>query len=237
MVPFAGESGRLELAHLGRKDGIRYEMLSERNLEGAVRCVSSVFTAEEPMSRHLGITAKDFSVFAQTYYRYLIPQQLSLVAVDEMSNQVIGVRISEDYAKPEEEVEIADLSPKFNPLFALLDELGAYFRERREVVPGRYAHMFMVAVAEGYTRRGIAPTMYRYFLEIVHSRGYSYAVTEPTGAISQHILLDKFGFHELHRIDYRDFVHEGVYPFAGLRGHTCAMLLEKPLAELDWSLF
>lgn len=236
MVPYVGESGSLDMSQLGRRDGIRYEMLSEANLDGAVRCVSTVFTAEEPMSRHLGISPADFAVFARGYYQHLIPQQLSLVAVDEDRDQVIGVRISEDYAKIEEGLVIEGLTPKFNPLFALLDQLADYFRARREVVPGKYAHMFMVAVAEGYTRRGIAPSMYRYFLEIVQSRGFSHAVTEPTGVISQHILLHKFGFRELFRIDYRDFVFDGSYPFSGLRGHQCAMLLEKPLAELDLSM-
>ncbi len=236
MVPFAGESGSLDTSQLGRKDGIRYEMLSEANLDGAVRCVSATFTAEEPMARHLGITLADFEVFARAYYRQLMPQHLSLVAVDEERNQVIGVRVSEDYAKMDEGLVIEGLTPKFNPLFALLDQLGDFFRAQREVTPGKYAHMSMVAVADGYTRRGIAPSMYRYFLEIVQGRGFSYAVTEPTGVISQHILLNKFGFQELHRIDYRDFSFDGDYPFSGLRGHQCAMLLEKRLAEVDFSL-
>ena len=215
------------------KDGIRYEMLSEANLFGAVRCVSESFTKNEPMSRHLGITQAEFANFAQACYSELIDEQLSLVAIDENTNQVIGVRISEDYCRQDQELYIDGLSPKFFPLFSLLDELALKFRQLRKILPGTYAHMFMVAVAEGFTSRGIAPTMYRLFLNIAIKRGFTWAVTEPTGMISQHILGTKFGFHELHRVKYADFEFEGTRPFADLMGHECAMLMEKELAELS----
>jgi len=221
------------LGFLLNKDGVRYEMLSEQNLFGAVRCVSHAFTSNEPMSRHLGITPEDFIVFASAYYRELIDEKLSLVAIDERSSQVIGVRISEDYCKQDEDFFVDGLSPRFTPLFALLGELSDYFKNNHQVSPGTYAHLFMVAVADGFTRRGIAPNMYKLFLDIAMKRGYTYAVTEPTGLISQHVLLKKFGFRELHRINYHDFEFEGTYPFATIKDHTCAMLLEKKLTELE----
>lgn len=214
------------------KDGIRYEMLSELNLMGAVHCVSQVFTHSEPMSRHLGITPDEFKIFAQAYYSELIDEELSLVAIDEDSDQVIGVRMSEDYCKQEDEIFIENLSSKFYPLFALLESLGQPFHETHDLIPGKYVHLFMVAVDDNYTRRGIAPTMYKTFLRMVLKRGYTEAVTEPTGVISQHILRNKFGFRELNRIDYRSFEYEGGYPFEKLEGHACAMLMQKNLFEL-----
>lgn len=214
------------------KDGIRYEMLSELNLMGAVHCVSKVFTQSEPMSRHLGITADEFKIFAQAYYSELIDEELSLVAIDEDSDQVIGVRMSEDYCKQEDEIFIENLSPKFYPLFALLETLGEPFQKTHALVPGKFVHLFMVAVDGNYTRRGIAPTMYKAFLRMVINRGYTEAVTEPTGVISQHILRNKFGFEELNRINYTDFDYEGTRPFADLQGHECAMLMQKNLLEL-----
>lgn len=220
------------LGVLLHKEGIRYEMLSEHNLFGAVRCVSEAFTSNEPMSRHLGITVSDFATFAQAYYSELIDEGLSLVAVDEQQNRVIGVRMSEDYCKQDEDIYIVGLSPRFFPLFALLESLSMEFKKIRRVEPGKYAHMFMVAVAQGYNGRGIAPNMYRLFLKLVMEKGFTHAVTEPTGVISQHILINKFGFRELFRINYRDFEFEGTYPFSDLKGHECAMLLEKELAEL-----
>lgn len=213
------------------KDGIRYEMLSERNLLGAARCVSATFTRSEPMSHHLGLTFDDFLTFAHAYYRGLIGAGMSLVALDERTNEVIGVRMSEDYCK-QGDLSIEGLTPNFMPLFAILEALGQYFRQNHRLISGKYAHMFMVAVDKGYTKRGIAPNMYRLFLRLVMDMGFTHAVTEPTGVISQHVLANKFGFQELHRINYADFEYKGKKPFADLKGHGCAILMMKELSEL-----
>jgi len=214
------------------KDGIRYQMLDEETLDGAIQCASRVFCAREPLAHHLNITQEEFLIFAKAFYPSLIEQQLSFVAVDETTNQVIGIRVSEDCYDEEPAPEIEGLSPKFQPLFSLLGELSRHFTKIRKVVPGKYVHMFMVAVEDGYEGRGIAPNMNQMFFSHLKKTSYAHAVTEPTGEISQHILRDKFGFKVLHEIKYGDFVFEGTRPFADLQKHTSAILMEKDLSEL-----
>ena len=216
------------------KDGIRYELLSEKTLEGAITCVSHSFIQNEPMATHLGITVDEFLHFATAFYPTLIEPGLSFVAVDEEKDVVVGVRISEDfYREIEESPEIPGLSPKFFPLFTLLGELGASFKKTHEWQPNHYVHMLMVAVEDGYQGRGIAPNMNKMFFRHVKAQGFTHAITEPTGLISQHILQNKFGFKALHEIKYVDFVFEGTRPFADLSEHPSAMLMEKDLSEID----
>lgn len=214
------------------ESNIRVELLSDKTLEGAIHCVSRAFIKNEPMAAHLNITMDEFLVFANAFYPSLIEPQLSFVAVDEGNGQVVGIRVSEDYHQEEEPPEIPGLSPKFYPLFTLLDQLGETFKGMRQVKPGQYVHMFMVAVDDGYQRRGVAPKMNSAFFKHVKARGFTHAVTEPTGLISQHILRNKFGFSVLHELAYADFEFDGEKPFADLEGHPSAMLMEKDLSEI-----
>jgi len=213
------------------RNGIEYGPLDESTLDGAIQCVSEVFVEREPMSVHLGITLDEFLVFARAFYPGVMQEGLSFVARDAASGEVVGVRVSEDYFQ-EEMPEIEGLSPKFGPLFALLEALGKQAYDMRDIQPGKYVHLFMVAVKSNYAKRGIAPTMNKIFFSHVKNRGFTHAMTEPTGEISQHILLNKFGFKKMAEIAYDDFEFEGEKPFAGLKGHRCAMLLDKDLSQL-----
>ena len=214
------------------KDGIEYGPLDRETLAGAIDCVSDVFTDAEPMSRYLGITREEFLVFANAVYPHLADQGLSFVARDPDSGKIVGIRMSEDFAGSEMG-EIPGLSPKFMPLFAILTQIDDYFRTIRDVEPGKYIHLFMVAVRSAYGGRGVAPTMNRLFFDHVKKLGFTHAVTEPTGAISQHILVNKFGFDVVHEIKYKDFVFEGRKVFDGLKDHEGVMLLEKDLSEMN----
>lgn len=214
------------------KDGIDYGPLDHSTLAGAIDCVSEVFTEAEPMSRFLGISREEFLVFANAVYPAMAEQGLSFVARDSQTGKIVGIRISEDYACSDME-EIPGLSPKFFPLFSILHQISEHFRQIREIPPGKYIHLFMVAVNSNYAGRGIAPTMNAIFFDYVRSLGFTHAVTEPTGAISQHILMNKFGFQLLHQIRYRDFEYEGRRVFANIQGHEGVMLLEKDLTDLS----
>ncbi len=222
-----------EMQVISEINGIEYGPLTFENLEGAITCVSQSFVTGEPLSVHLGISLEEFLLFARAAYPRFVAEGMSIVARDKTSGQIVGVRISEDFVQDHEEIYIPGLSPKFHPLFAILSSLGQHFQDLRQPQKGQYAHLFMIAVNHHYAGKGIAPNMNRLFFQRVIDMGYTHAVTEPTGAISQHILLDKFGFSCLHHIDYAEFLFEDERPFEGLQGHRCVMLLEKELACID----
>ena len=213
-------------------NGVEYGPLDEETLAGTIQCISDVFVQGEPMTKHLGISRDEFVHFAEAAYPSIAEEGLSFVARDAETHEVIGCRISEDFVQ-DEPPEIPGLSPKFFPLFAVLEGLSEHFTTIRKPQKGQYVHLFMVAVKASHEGRGIAPAMNRVFFKHVMEKGFTHAVTEPTGEISQHILKNKFGFNELHRINYKDFLFDGKPVFRDLPGHDCAMLLER---KLDWSL-
>jgi len=214
-------------------DGIRYELINEHNLESAIECVSHTFIQNEPLAAHLEITVDEFLVFARAFYPSLIEPGISFAAVDVAKDKVVGVRVSEDlYQELEEPPEIPGLSPKFHPLFDLLDKLGHLFADKAHIRAGQYVHMFMIAVEPGYQGKGIAPNMNKVFFRHVIDKGFTHAITEPTGLISQHILANKFGFETLAEITYADYTFEGTKPFADLEEHPSAKLMVKKLSDI-----
>src|SRR5262245_33273271 len=77
--------------------------------------------------------------------------------------------------------------------------------------------------------RKVAQNLVRACLENGAGKGYHTAVTEATGAISQHIFRSKFGFQDRLEIPYKTFVFEGRRVFASIRGHTGTILMDKTL--------
>ena len=220
---------------LYRRNGIRYEKVDRTNWEEAARCVARVFSADEPLVTRLGITEEEMFSFTGTYYQKIAEEGLSILARDQRSSRVIGARISEDAAIPPRAEHVTGFSRKLRPVFACLETLHRVYQEERMPEPGECVHMFMVAVERRYTNRGIAPQMNHLFFEMVARMGYRHLVTEPTGAISQHLLRDKLGFRVLHCLAYDDFEYEGLKIFAGMPEHPCIMLMEKTL-EIEKNL-
>ena len=72
--------------------------------------------------------------------------------------------------------------------------------------------------------------MVRLCLENGVKKGYTTAVTEATGIISQHIFR-KCGFVERHEIVYKDFTYEGENPFESIERHPSAILMDKALVN------
>ncbi|CAM2005848.1 GNAT family N-acetyltransferase [Acanthopleuribacter pedis] len=214
--------GRIEPRH-----DIVFEVVDQRNMHDAAALVARVFARDEPLVRFLGISEEEMFAFTSQYYPKIAAEGLSLIARDVATRAVIGARICEDSAIPAPDGLITELSPKFDPLFACLEQLGSDYFTEYQPKPGECAHMFMVAVADDYTNMGIAPRMNRLFFEMARERGYRRLVTEPTGNISQHILRDKMGFEVLVKLAYRDFSFNGEKVFASIEGHDYAMLMEK----------
>ena len=213
-----------------RQNGIRIQLLQEDQLEGAISCLCNAFVQREPMVRHLTINFEEFQVFAKGLCPLLLQADLSLTAVHEETGQVVGVRLSEDYfSGPTHTLSIPGLSPKFEPLFALLDSLSEEFRRHQISAPGNMVHLYMIAVDNRFAGRQIASNMNREFLKLAVERGFQWAVSEPTGLTSQYILRHHLGFSVQNEIKYRDFTFAGRYPFMGLPNHPSAMLMTKSL--------
>lgn len=215
------------------KNGIRYEFLTRQRCIDAALCVSEVFADNEPLAHHLGVTTDEMFSFTSRYYPLIVKDQLSVVAIDEATEKCVGARITEDYVQPDPPPDLFDrISPRLVPVFSFLDHLAEKFKRSHKPKRGQYIHMFMVAVKPQYTNRGIAPRMNLLAFQRALELGYTHAVTEPTGCISQHILRNKFGFDLVHEENYDDFTINGVQVFSGMTMHKSGMLLVKDIRNI-----
>ncbi|WP_216825891.1 GNAT family N-acetyltransferase [Sulfitobacter sp. SK012] len=153
---------------------------------------------------------------------------LSSVAVESVSGEIVGAVLTHDFGRaPPSEIEDVDLSSE--PVIALLDELEEIFANAHEIGPGEFLHIFMIAVRDDFSGKGIAQNLVQSCLEQAKNLGYGLAFTEATNQISQRVFKN-VGFDELHLIGYSTFEFHGRKPFQGISQHRGCALMEMDLS-------
>ena len=157
------------------------------------------------------------SVLFSSSHEYLRPGQL------------VGALLTDDFGTPLP-AGLEHAAPDFGPIGALLDDLDERYKGTTAVGPGTHAHLFMIGVEKSATSRGIAHRLIECCVDNASRRGYTSAVTEATGNISQHIFR-KLGFKELHTARYKEFSFNGAQVFSSIQGVDGTILMERNLAD------
>ncbi len=208
---------------LREADGIEYVILEDKDLDQAFKLVAKVFTSgAEPLTRKLDVDAKGFQRLLMCYGPKFVREGLCIVARDARTGQVAGAHLAED--KGTEPPVLGEECRWAAPVLALLDELDKIQFGDLTVEPGRYAHLFFVAVEPMYRGKRISENLLTLTLELLGDKGYEKAYGEATGVISQHVSLVS-GFTICAEIPYTDFLFEGRRPFMDLKDHPSAMLM------------
>lgn len=212
------------------KYGIIYEPLQEKYLEQAIECLVETFSKGEPMTKALGITPAEFRHLAGIFAEKAVKDGLSTVAMDRATGRIVGVCVSEDLmSEPPEGMD--KIHAKFYPIMSLLSELDEGYTKSRphEIGKGEVFHLFMAGVRESYRGQSIATTLIYENLNLAKLKGFSYAIAEATGPVSQHILRDKSGFAEKFAVEYESFAYEGEHVFENMETPSACILVEKRL--------
>lgn len=210
-------------------NGIDYEIFSMDDAPGALDVVTEAFINYEPMTAFKKVTPEAFQHFAGLLLPKADSEQLTIVARDPESGDIIGAMISEDIGNPPPE-GLDTLDERFGPIFTLLEQLGnTYFETKPEPKPGEYAHLFMVGTRHTRKSRGVGINLVNLAVENARNRGYRIAFAETTGVISQHVFKNHIGFQQRHEIFYNDFDYEGEKVFAKIEGHPSCMLVDLEL--------
>ena len=206
--------------------GIGYELLRPEVLDDMAGVVANAFAGYEPTSVALDISSEEFVDYVQLYGTRMLRENLTIVATDLSTGDLVGALIADDLASGSPAGR-EHLSEKFEPVLALLDELGERYREGRDIVSGQYLHLAMLGVRRPIQNKRVGQTLLRLCLNHGADRGYRVAVAEATGAISQHILKDKFGFVPRVEVSYKTFAHRGKRVFESIEGHAGSVLLDR----------
>jgi ribosomal protein S18 acetylase RimI-like enzyme len=204
-------------------------LLQAADTTAVIALLAAVFSTAEPPAVAMQLTREDLSQFVALLCPKALAEGLTIVARDVDSHQLVGVVLTDDFAAPPG-LDPSSYSRKFLPIFALLESLDAQYRRGRSIDPGRYLHLFMLAVDARFAGQGISQQLVRECLSNGEAKGYTHAVTEATGVVSQHVFR-KAGFVERCRRSYQEYRYEGGAVFASIREHEATILMDRGLGR------
>ncbi len=206
--------------------GVEYDVLRDADVEATIHLIANAFSAADPPAVAMGLTAQDLAQMLGIIAPQAAKAGLTSIARLRSSGEVVGAMLSEDFAAPVT-ADVEDISQRFRPIFAMLGQLDVRYSPSRPA-SGEAVHLLMLAVGARFAGRGIAQGLVRSCLENASAKGYRRAVTEATGAASQH-LFSKLGFQERLRITYQDFRYEGEAVFSSIADHGGTALMDRAL--------
>jgi len=212
---------------LYKAEGVQYELFNISELDEMAMMAGEAFARYEPVTSALGISSEDFAEFVRLLGPKAVQDELTVIARDQETNQIIGAMITDDFASEPPE-EIQRLSDNFEPVWAILDELDTQYKQGRILPKGEYLHFFLLAVDHRQTGKNVARNLVRTCLENGVGKGYKTGIVEATGIVSQNIFR-QFGFVDCFEIPYKTFTFQGSRVFDSIEGHHGVILMDKAL--------
>ncbi len=208
-------------------NGIIYEVLDEQSVTQAIHCLTTTFPAYEPMTKCLGISQEVFYDFAEMFVQKTVRDNLSIAAKDRWTGKLLGCQISEDF-HGEPPAKLNRLYPGFEPILALLDTLDSIYRITHHTHQNEL-YEFMMGVYPEYKGRNIGYNLLKVSHMLGRMKGFTGAIAEVTGPISQRIFIEKHNYHVLEEIEYKRFNFHGRTCFEGIADCATCKLVYKEL--------
>jgi ribosomal protein S18 acetylase RimI-like enzyme len=207
--------------------GIRYAVCELDDVDEMVLLLAEAFSRHDPPAVAVGITASEFGEFVQLFSSTAGKDGLTIIGRDASTGQMAGALLCGDATAPSP-MDIDKLSVSFDPIFELLAQLDARYRDGRTLHPGEYLHLALLGVAEVFSGRKVGQNLVNAAMNNGRAEGYRFAVTEATNLVSQHIFR-KLGFVERAKTSYRDYRRDGVPVFASIAEHGGPMSMDRQL--------
>jgi len=208
-------------------DGVEYGMPEAVETGAMARLLAKAFSRFEPMGVAVDLPFVQIERLVAAFVPKALAEQLSVVARDASTGHLLGALLADDFGT-DPPPGLEEAAPRFAPIGALLEGLDEQYRAKTAVAPGTHAHLFMVAVAEAATSRGIAGRLVQTCIDNAKQLGYTTAITEATGSASQRVFR-KLGFVDALVTPYKDFTFDGVRVFSSIDGVEGTILMTRNL--------
>ena len=193
---------------------IEYAICSDGDADAMARLLGEAFSRRDPPAVAVGLTAHEFEAFARLYCARAAIEGLTVVARHAGTGALVGVLLTED-AAADPPSGLERLSPKFAPIFDMLERLDAEYGGGRPVCAGESLDLLLLGVTASAAGQGVAQHLVSTCLAHGARRGDRLAVTEATNPTSQHVFR-KQGFTERVRQSYRDHSFAGRAAFTSI---------------------
>ena len=218
MTVFQNQVGKTNLL-TPLPDTIQILPLSTEYYKAAAQLYSDVFISDEPTTH---LHAPDPSIFiryAEIYVRSLIPKNLSFIALDSVTGDIIGFIFCLDLKSEisDEGEEMVRFLSHFHKTVLLIDELEHRFLEIEELSPGEALHIFQIGVDKQYRRLKIGCSLIHTVVEHGKNLGFSKVIADCTSSASLQV-FSSCDFELAGCIEYDTCCINGEHFFTGLDG-------------------
>ena len=202
--------------NLENESDFTLEIPSKMHLTEMVNCIQETFPAPtgEPMANALGIRAFEYRSYAELVCRKAISDKLSVIAIDNLTKQVVGFLISEPL-KDAREYSKMKVSSRFLPLLSLLENLDKHYCDAYPERVKDTCHFYMLGVHRLKRGLGLSNRLVDYGMELARKSLFKYGLCEATGKHSQR-LLNELGFKEEACTLYENFFYKKGQPFRNI---------------------
>lgn len=221
-------------AHLLNLDDLcHYHVLQNQYLDQAIKLITQSFCKFEPMTCYLNIPHHEFIPFATHVVEKAVREGLSMGAM--VGNKLVACTIVEDVADP---LNLTfEIDPKFQCIFALLEELAHPFFKGKVFEKNHLAHLFITAVDPNYHGEGLSRKVNLEAIKLAKAKNFDFMCCEFTHPYNEKGTIRNIKNNKLilgSRV-YKDFVFEDEKPFENLAGSATAYIWElKEGAELSY---
>ncbi len=206
-----------------------YSRLNKHHQTQAIECLCLLFSNYEPLGKALQITPDELKPFVTDLVNYAIVNDLSWVAIDNASSQVVGVRIvsdiHHDFKLSEYGSQKLDVIETF--LSSLYDSQSNELSGERNTV----LHCWMVGVLPEFQQQGVLRNLYRMASSWAFHQGFRFGIEEATNKYNLHFLEKETRVIKLSRHCYAKYEHLGSYPFLTAEEHKECVLCKYALKD------
>lgn len=198
--------------------------LSSIHVHKAAKIYTDIFLSDEPTSIRHNLDPEVFFPYAEAYVQLLVPEELSFVAVDTVTSEMVGFvfcwDFSSDITKKGE--KMAGFLEHFKATIALMDMLEEEGGFGDNIPAGSVLHVFQIGVIPQNRRAGVAQSLIQSVLNVGYKKGFQKVIADCTSERSAHTFRS-CGFTKTGEIQYETFNSEGDCFFAGLPGEISLM--------------
>ena len=219
---------------ISETETLSYEIYNSKDLDRVADAVAEAFINSDPTDPMT--IAEQWSVNELADYVKMLSEwagkhQLTVVTKDKATDEVVGVVLAGDFASyfpltPENRGHITN---KIEPIMELFESLTVQYKRGKQIQAGEYLYIHMLAVSRKHQRKKIAQNSLEVCLNNGIKKGFSYAFTESSDSVSQHI-FGKLGFIPRHQVDYQQFTYQGQKVFPSTETDRGIMLMDKSLS-------
>lgn len=198
------------------------EQLQEKHLDEAIQVMIESFCDYEPMTQYVDMQYEEFRPFAEQVLKKAVRDGISAVALK--NGHVVACTAVEDITQP---IEFTiELTPKFKPIFTLLEEITIPYLHGKQFPPGYLAHLFITAVSPNYHHQGLSRQINFKSMQLAIDKGFQLMCSEMTNFINEKGTMAWITTptHRMGSCQYNQFVMDNTKPFQTLSGGANALI-------------